>query len=143
MNFIEKISRTESDRLRFILFGFIAVTLVSIFFTPSDLVAELFPDLFRYESSCIMLNVAGIPCPFCGMSRAWKEFTKMNFTAAIHHNPSSIAFFIISGVTISAIFVLSLFNYRFKVTSTWKTFITLTAVLMIIWILNILYGHHF
>ncbi len=143
MNFIEKISRTESDRLRFILFGFIAVTLVSIFFTPSDLVAELFPDLFRYESSCIMLNVAGIPCPFCGMSRAWKEFTKMNFTAAIHHNPSSIAFFLISGVTISAIFVLSLFNYRFKVTSTWKTFITLTAVLMIIWILNILYGHHF
>ncbi len=143
MNFVEKITRTESDRLRFILFGFIAVTLVSIFFTPSDLVAELFPDLFKYESSCIMLNVAGIPCPFCGMSRAWKEFTKMNFTAAIHHNPSSIAFFIISGVTISGIFVLSLFNYRIRVTSTWKTFLMLTAVLMIIWILNILYGHHF
>lgn len=51
MNFVEKITRTESDKLRFILFGFIAVTLVSIFFTPSDLVAELFPDLFRYESS--------------------------------------------------------------------------------------------
>ena len=143
MNFVEKITRTESDRLRFILFGFIAVTLVSIFFTPSDLVAELFPDLFKYESSCIMLNVAGIPCPFCGMSRAWKEFTKMNFTAAIHHNPSSIAFFIISGVTISGIFVLSLFNYRIRVTSTWKTFLMLTAVLMMIWILNILYGHHF
>lgn len=143
MNFVEKITRTESDRLRFILFGFIAVTLVSIFFTPSDLVAELFPDLFKYESSCIMLNVAGIPCPFCGMSRAWKEFTKMNFTAAIHHNPSSIAFFIISGVTISGIFVLSLFNYRIRVTSTWKTFLMLTAVLMIIWILNFLYGHHF
>lgn len=143
MNFVEKITRTESDKLRFILFGFIAVTLVSIFFTPSDLVAELFPDLFKYESSCIMLNVAGIPCPFCGMSRAWKEFTKMNFTAAIHHNPSSIAFFIISGVTISAIFVLSLFNYKFKVTSTWKTLLMLTAVLFIIWILNILYGHHF
>ena len=116
---------------------------VSIFFTPSDLVAELFPDLFKYESSCIMLNVAGIPCPFCGMSRAWKEFTKMNFTTAIHHNPSSIAFFIISGVTISGIFVLSLFNYRIRVKSTWKTFLMLTAVLMIIWILNILYGHHF
>jgi hypothetical protein len=140
---VEKITRTESDRLRFILFGFIAVTLVSIFFTPSDLVAELFPDLFKYESSCIMLNVAGIPCPFCGMSRAWKEFTKMNFTTAIHHNPSSIAFFIISGVTISGIFVLSLFNYRIRVKSTWKTFLMLTAVLMIIWILNILYGHHF
>jgi hypothetical protein len=143
MNLVQKISRTESDRLRFILFGFLAVTLVSIFFTPSDLVAEMFPDLFKYESSCIMLNIAGIPCPFCGMSRAWKEFTRMNFSAAIYYNPSSIAFFAIAGITVTVIFVLSLFNYKIRLASAWKTLLAMTTVLSIIWILNILYGHHF
>lgn len=139
---VEKISPEESDKLRFILFGFIAAATASVWFTPTDLIAELFPEVFKYESSCIMLNVAGIPCPFCGMSRAWNEFTRFNFESSIYHNPSSVVFFIFSGTTVALIFVLSLFNYRIKLPGSGKTLMILSAVLLIIWILNILYGHH-
>lgn len=137
----EKISGEEAGRIRLILFAFIAVAVLTVFFTPSDLVAAIFPELFTNESSCIMLNIAGIPCPFCGMSRALKELMKLNISGSLYYNPAGIPFFAASGILTASVFVLSLFNYRIRINNTSKTFIAAGAVVTIIWIINILYGH--
>lgn len=138
---VEQCSKEDSDRIRFVLFAFIAFTLVSAWFTLSDLVAALFPDLFSYESSCIMLNIADIPCPFCGMSRAWRELIGLNFSRSVYYNPLAIPFFALSFLIMIAIFALSLFNYRIRITDAKKTFLAAALVLLVIWIANILYGH--
>jgi hypothetical protein len=138
---IESTTPEESDRIRFVLFAFIAVALMSAFFTPSDLVAALFPQWFRYESSCIMLNVANIPCPFCGMSRAWKELTRLNFSRSVYFNPSAIPFFVATMTLMSSVFVLSMYNKKIAVSDKQRTILVLISVLLLIWILNILYGH--
>ena len=138
---LKKISSAEAWKVRAILFGFIVFGLLSSIFYPLDLIRNFSPGFFRDESSCIMLNVFGIPCPFCGMSHAFAEFIKFNFAKSIYYNPSSVIFFSFLGITCFSIFVLSLFNYKISVTFGKKTFIAAMLVLSVIWILNILFGH--
>ena len=143
MNFvtIKRISYREAWKIRFILFGFIAFGFLSVVFYPLDLLRNYFPQFFRNESSCIVLNIFGIPCPFCGMSHAFYEFINFNFSKSIYYNPSSVIFFSFLGIVCLSIFVLSLFNYKAHVTFNKKILLVLILVLAVIWILNICFGH--
>jgi len=138
----EKISRQESRKVLLILFGTIAVSFISVIFYPLDLLNKVFPGLFREDSSCIMLNVFNIPCPFCGMSRAFAELLNLNFAKSFYYNPSSVFFFAFLGLLFTAIFVLSLFNYKMKFNFNKKTLFAFIFVTIIIWFLNIFFGHH-
>lgn len=139
---IEKISSKESWNVIGILIGFIALGLFAVRYYPLDLLNKLFPGLFRVDSSCILLNVTGLPCPFCGMSRAFREFINLNFSKSIYYNPSSVIFFIFLGIICLSILVLSFFNYKISVSFNKKTFLILVMVLATMWTLNIMFGHH-
>ncbi|MDQ3020488.1 MAG: DUF2752 domain-containing protein [Bacteroidota bacterium] len=140
--FIEKISSNDACKIRAMLFGFIGLGLLSIIFYPLDLLNKQFPGLFNTGSSCIMLNVFGIPCPFCGMSHSFSEFIKFNFSESIYYNPASVIFFSFLGLVCLSILALSFYNYKISVTFEKKTFLIGILVLLLMWVMNIIYGHH-
>ena len=138
---LEKVSLREARNIRWILLGFFCFGLISVVFYPLDLLKLIFPSVFRNESACIMLNVFGIPCPFCGMSHAFFEFINLNFVKSVYYNPSSVIFFSFLGIFSLSIFVLSLYNYKLSLKFNRKTLLASILVLLIIWILNIFFGH--
>ncbi len=139
---IKEISAAESKKIRLILAGTVALSFLTAKFYPLNILNYFFPGLFREDSSCILLNLTGLPCPFCGMSRAFSEFLKLNFLKSIYYNPASVIFFTFSGMFCLAIFVLSFYNYKFSVSFNRKTLFAFIAVILVIWLLNIFYGHH-
>ena len=139
---LEKVSLKEARNIRWILLGFFCFGLITVIFYPLDLLKHIFPSVFRNESACIMLNVFGIPCPFCGMSHAFYEFINLNFVKSVYYNPSSVIFFSFLGIFSLSIFVLSLFKYKLSFNFNSKTLFASILVLMVIWILNIFLGHH-
>jgi len=138
---LKKVSLKEARNIRWILLGFFCFGLISVVFYPLDLLKLIFPSVFRNESACIMLNVFGIPCPFCGMSHAFFEFINLNFVKSVYYNPSSVIFFSFLGIFSLSIFVLSLYNYKLSLKFNRKTLLASILVLLIIWILNIFFGH--
>lgn len=139
---IVKISPRESSKVRLILFSSLLLSLLTALYYPLDLLSSLFPGLFRPDSSCIMLNVTGLPCPFCGMSRAMSEFMQFNFSKSIYYNPVSVFFFTFFGLFCLTIFVLSLFNHKISVNSNRKSLVVFVLIIVLMWVLNIFYGHH-
>lgn len=144
MKFISilKTTHAESSKIRLILFATLAFGILTIFFYPLDLLAHFFPGLFREDSSCILLNATGLPCPFCGMSRASSEFIKMNFAGSLYYNPSSVIFFTFTGFFGLTIFILSLCNLKMVFNFNRKTLLIFIVILFSMWIMNIFYGHH-
>ena len=140
LNF-KKITDKEARNIRWILLGFFAFGLITVKFYPLDLLKIVFPDVFRNESSCIMLNVFGIPCPFCGMSHAFYEFIDFNFTKSIYYNPSSVIFFSFLGMISLSIFILSIFKFKLSVNFDKKTLFFFIMLLLTMWILNVKFGH--
>ena len=138
---INKVGKSEARKIRLILAGFIIFTVLSVRFYPYDILMKFFPDTFRNESTCIILNVFNIPCPFCGMSHAFYEFINFNFMKSIYYNPMSVFFFSFSGLICLSIFVLSLYNYKISVSFGRKSLILTGILLIIMWVLNICFGH--
>ena len=138
---IKKTGPEEARKIRLLLAGFLLFTVLSVKFYPYDILMKFFPEYFRNESTCITLNLFGIPCPFCGMSHAFYEFINLNFMKSIYYNPSSVIFFSFSAIVCLSIFVLSLFNYKISITFDRRTLIISGIILIIFWVLNILFGH--
>ena len=138
---LEKVSLREARNIRWILLGFFCFGLISVVFYPLDLLKLIFPSVFRNESACIMLNVFGIPCPFCGMSHAFYEFLDLNFSKSIYYNPSSVIFFSFLGMISLSIFILSFFNYKPSVKFNKTTLVIFIMLLLTMWILNVKFGH--
>ncbi|MBL8006767.1 MAG: DUF2752 domain-containing protein, partial [Ignavibacteria bacterium] len=86
---LKKISPGESSKVRIILAASVILIYLTAVFYPLDLLSSYIPGLFREDSSCILLNLTGLPCPFCGMSRAFSEFISLNFSRSIYYNPFS------------------------------------------------------
>lgn len=42
--------------------------------------------LYKMNVGCIFLNFLHIPCPGCGMTRAWLSTLSLDFTAAFGHH---------------------------------------------------------
>ncbi|HRI83828.1 MAG TPA: DUF2752 domain-containing protein [Ignavibacteria bacterium] len=89
-----------------------------------------------------MLNITGIPCIFCGLTRSFEELINFNLANSFYYNPSSVFIFTFLAVISLSIFTLSFFNYKIRLVSGKKTLIAVTVVIAIVWILNIIFGHH-
>ena len=139
---LEKTEPTESRKIRLYLFIILFFVLLTSYFSPAKLVRQFFPDLFNRESSCILLNVSGIPCPLCGFTRSFEEILKFNIAGSFYYNPSSVFIFTFLACLCLFIFVISFFNYKIKIVSSGKTFLALTIVLVTVWIVNVILGHH-
>lgn len=139
---IEKTTPEESSGIRMILLGALVFGVLTVIFYPLDLLAHFFPGFFREDSSCILLNVTGMPCPFCGMSRALGELIKLNFAKSFYYNPSSVLFFTFIGLFGLTILLLSFFHRKISFNFNRKTLFIFVLVLLLMWTLNIFFGHH-
>ncbi len=139
---IEKTTPEESSKIRMILLATLVFGVLTAIFYPLDLLAHFFPGFFREDSSCVLLNVTGMPCPFCGMSRALGEMIKLNFAESFYYNPSSVLFFTFIGLFGLTIFLLSFFHHKISFNFNRKTLFIFVLVLLLMWTLNIFFGHH-
>jgi len=103
--------------------------------------ARYFPN--RYI--CIFKNIFDIPCPGCGMTRAFYEIISGDFSKAFYYNSLSIPLFIF--IIMSTIWILSNLisgndSYeRFmtgKISN--KTIIALVLLVIANWVWNIIKG---
>ncbi|HQY19347.1 MAG TPA: DUF2752 domain-containing protein [Ignavibacteria bacterium] len=139
---IVKTGPSESRKIRIYLIIILFFVFLTSYFSPAKLIRQFIPDLFNRESSCILLNVSGIPCPLCGFTRSFEEILKLNIAGSFYYNPSSVFIFTFLACLTLFIFVISFFNYKIKIVSADKTFLALTVVLVTVWIVNIFFGHH-
>lgn len=139
-----KITSREAWKIRGIILGIIVLGLLSVSFSFLNLVRELlrFTGMYgNYESACIMLNLFGIPCAFCGLSRSFAALLNFDIQTAIYYNPLSIVVYPLGFIIIALIIVLSFFNYKIAIVHK-KTFTyAVITVFIIMWSMNILYGH--
>lgn len=143
MSFIslKKISTHEAWKIRLILFLTIIFSLLITIFYPFNIFRYFLPEYFNKESSCVFYTFSGIPCAFCGMSHSLYELAHLNFERSIYYNPSSVIFLPFLAVTGLSIFVLSIFKYKISVNFDKKFLIISILILLLIWMLNIFYGH--
>jgi len=141
---LQKITPKESWKIRGIILGIVAMGLVSVYASPYELFFYFLDSDFakRNESYCIFINVTGLPCPFCGLSRSFQGLINLNIEDCLYYNPSSIFLFLLGGLVLSAVFVLSLFNYKISVSNTNKLWFVLLIIFIVVWIINIIFGHH-
>jgi hypothetical protein len=138
---IEKCDRRTARKIQLWVIGLTVLVGILIIYSPLE---YLFHYLgYKDSNGCPLLTLTGIPCPMCGMGRSFLALITLNFTEVFYYNPSGAFVYLISGLIILAIFILSLFNYRVKLKNPLlKLWYIPVILLMIVWILNILYGHH-
>jgi len=140
--YLEKTDPSESAKTRIYLLLVIFFVVVTTYLSPLKLIRYFFPGMFNRDSSCILLNITGIPCIFCGLTRSFEELVSFNLINSFYYNPSSAFIFTFLAIVSLSIFILSLNNYKIRVVSGKKTLIALTVVIVAVWIMNILFGHH-
>jgi len=119
----------------------LALILLGILFTAYSPTEFLFHAL-GYENSngCPLLTFLGIPCPLCGMGRGLWSMLSLDFASGVYYNPSSVVFYPLTAAVLAGVLLSALFGYRITV-ERGAAFI-FAAVFLLIWVLNILYGHH-
>ena len=142
---VEKTNKADAWKIRLIVLSVILVGLVAVKITPIEAAINLIDgnNIFhRIPNTCTIQKVFGIPCPLCGMSRGFAEISHFNFLGGIYYNPFSVIFYPLSFIFITAIFILGLFNYKFKITKPrtfgWGIFV----LFIVVWTVNIIWGHH-
>lgn len=138
---IVKCTAAQAWKLRFWVVGLSALLSALILYSP-------FKPLFIYlgyadSTGCPFYTLTGIPCPTCGMGRGFASLIHFDYAHLFYHNPSSVFFYLPVILITAAIFILSFFNYKVSLKKTvfslWLHFIILVAI---VWILNIIFGHH-
>lgn len=77
------------------------------------------------------------------MGRTLKDFVVLDFSNIFYYNPTAIFIFIFALLIILFIIVLAIFNYKLSLTNKLlKMWYIPVLILILIWVLNILYGHH-
>ncbi|MFZ5987065.1 MAG: DUF2752 domain-containing protein [Bacillota bacterium] len=81
---------------------------------------------------CIIKNIFGIPCPGCGMTRAYLNFLKFDFKAAFYYHP----LFLLPAV-IAVILVFRRYKYFSLLYSNNLLWFTLTGIFICTWVIRL------
>lgn len=141
---LKKINPKESWKIRGIIASIVGVSFLSVFVSPYKFFYKLVFEKglnTADKSYCLMLDVTGIPCPFCGLARGFLHFIELNFEKSLYYNPSSLFLFVSGGVIMLVVFSLSLFNYKISIKNYNAVWLIVLIVFIIVWVLNILLGH--
>lgn len=100
--------------------------------------AVLVPYFFKGYSTCLLKELVGIPCPGCGMTRAYLSLLRLDFKKAFYFHP---LFWTIPFIVIMIVFQeISFWNRLYKNKWIWIIliilFITVYIIRMIIYFPN-------
>lgn len=138
---LEKCKTKNSLRIIFWLLGICGIGFILVAYSPVEMLFSYFG--YQDTNGCTLYTLLGFPCPACGMGRSIKAFAILDFSNIFYYNPSAVFIYLLIFLIIISVFVLALFKYRIKLTSKLlKLWYIPVLVFIIVWVLNILYGHH-
>jgi len=138
---IQSIQPKEAWRILFTIAGIFSIGLIFTVFSPLEFVFSILGK--KSVNGCPLLTLTSVPCPFCGMGSIFKEALKLNFNNIFYHNPLGIIFYILFAITSGCIIYLALRKRKIVFTSPGYKLVWIPAgFIILMWILNILYGHH-
>ena len=82
-------------------------------------------------NECAMKQLFGIPCPVCGMTRAYFSLFTLNFSDAFHYNPAFWTF------PVSVLACIMAFADKKRARLWLAVFALMLAVLLCVWIFRI------
>jgi hypothetical protein len=144
---ITKTTPQQSRKTIYVLLLLMILGLVNVYFAP---LKSFLNDVVGVESvnGCPLLTFTGIPCPFCGTGRVFSCITDIPkglhyITDSFYYNPLGLFFYILFGFFFFIILTLAFFKKKIVLKkSALKLWYIPVAFLLLMWILNILYGHH-
>lgn len=124
------------------LVGLLLIGLLNIYFAP---LKSFLNNVVGIESinGCPLLTFTGIPCPFCGTGRVFSCITDLHFEQTFYYNPLGLAFYIIFGYFYFTVLLLAFFKKKLILKKpALKLWYIPVIFLLLMWVLNILFGHH-
>jgi hypothetical protein len=124
------------------------IIIVSCFVLALLIIYSPFEILFRYfgyahSNGCPIYTLTGVPCPTCGMGHSLKAIIYGDTAHWFYYNPSAPVLYLLGFGTIGFVFILAFFNYKVKpAPAFYKLWYVAVIVIIIVWVLNILWGHH-
>ena len=88
-------NKSESRNILLISAAFLLINFMNFLYPSVELIKYFLNDtgLFTHpDSACVMLNLTGIPCAFCGLSRSLIARINLDVSGALYYNPSSVVF---------------------------------------------------
>jgi hypothetical protein len=138
---MEKCGKRTARKIRWSIAGAVIVSFLLITYSPF----EYFFQYLGYKSSngCPLLTLTGIPCPMCGMGRSLWALIEPDPHNIFYYNPSAIFLFIIAGIILAVMIIASFFNYKLILSKPLlKLWYIPVLLIIIVWGVNILFGHH-
>ncbi len=132
----------QAKRAIYILLLLFILGLVNVYFAPLKVFLN---DVVGIESinGCPLLTFTGVPCPFCGTGRVFSCITDFHFAKSFYYNPLGLVFYIIIGFFFFTVLTLALFKRKIVLKkAAYKLWYIPVIFLILMWVLNILYGHH-
>jgi hypothetical protein len=139
---IEPASPKESRNTILILLAILVTGFMNVYFVP---LKYFFNNVAGIESvnGCPLLTLTGVPCPLCGVGRIFSGLMHFQFAGVFYYNPLGLVFLIMSGFVFSVILILSLGKKKIVLTKpAQKLWYIPVLFIILMWVLNILYGHH-
>lgn len=137
-------NKSESRNILLISAAFLLINFMNFLYPSVELIKYFLKDtgLFTHpDSACVMLNLTGIPCAFCGLSRSLIALINLDVSGALYYNPSSVVFYPLAGFSFASVVALALSGQKIVITN-WKIFGTiLLVILTLLWLVNIFFGH--
>lgn len=140
---IEIIDHQEARRRRILFLAILA--LVGLSLGTLSFASNFFQTGFgrHPQSVCPFLNVTGIPCPFCGITRSLFSLLNGNLSKALWYHPFGPVLWGGAALLGFGSFALTLFSRKGSLRLSQRFVITsLIVVTLVAWYGNILYGHH-
>lgn len=133
---------SQSRNTLLVLAGILASGLLFVYLNPFE---PFFNDVLGIESvnGCPLFTFTGVPCPMCGMGRVFSCLTDFYIAESFYYNPLGLIFYIILALVLTVIFALSIRKKRLLLKKpAQKLWYIPVMFVLIMWILNILFGHH-